>query len=173
MFRTTLTVGLLFLFTPAGFAVTSTEGGTLVQPAEPWDEWVERVEAALYLWPSADTEMVPRVARAVAEHSYRANLQPDLVLAVMRVENPWLKPDTVSYAGAVGLLQVMPRYWSEQFPQCGYDLADIDTNVCKGVLILSHYLRTNPDLQTALLAYNGCRSTHCEVYYDHVTRHLD
>jgi hypothetical protein len=154
MFRTTLTVGLLFLFTPAGFAVTSTEGGTVVQPAEPWDEWVERVEAALYLWPSADMEMVPRVARAVAEHSYRANLQPDLVLAVMRVENPWLKPDTVSYAGAVGLLQV-------------------DTNVCKGVLILSHYLKTNPDLQTALLAYNGCRSTHCEVYYDHVTRHLD
>jgi len=173
MFRTILTVALLFAISPSGIAVSEVDGSTPVPLPEPWEHHVSDIESSLYRWPLADSSLVPRVANAVAKNAYKAGVKPDLVLAVMRVENPWLKPDTVSYAGAVGLLQVMPRYWSEEFPHCGYDLADIDTNICKGVLILLHYLETNVDLERALLAYNGCRSAYCEVYYDHVTRHLD
>jgi soluble lytic murein transglycosylase-like protein len=173
MFRTTLTIALLLAISPSGFAVTEVVRSTPVPPPEPWESHIAEIASKLYRWPLADSFLVPRVAKAVAKNAYRAGVEPDLILAVMRVENPWLKPDTVSYAGAVGLLQVMPRYWGDEFPHCGDDLTDIDTNICKGVLILLHYLETNSDLERALLAYNGCRSAYCEVYYDHVTRQLD
>jgi len=173
MFRTTLTVFLLFAINPSGMAVTQITRSMPVPPPEPWEAHIAGIESTLYSWPLADTSLVPKVAQAVAQNAYGSGVDRDLILAVMRVENPWLKPDTVSHAGAVGLLQVMPRYWDEEFPHCGDDLADIHTNICKGVLILLHYLETNPDLERALLAYNGCRSSYCEVYYDHVTGQLD
>lgn len=143
-------------------------------PVPEWVGQIDRLVDILTYWPSADQSLVDEVAMSVAEWSHEIEVDPELVLAIMRVENPWLIPDTVSYAGAVGLMQVMPRYWSENFLFCGHDLSNIDTNICKGVNVLRYYLdRHEGDFESAMLAYNGCQSEHCRSYTDNVMRHLD
>lgn len=163
-------IALLAMLTPEGFGTTSVLG------SEPVPEWYQeslRVRAKLEEWPRANQAVAGEVAASVARWSSEVGVNPELVLAVMRVENPWLKPDTVSYAGAVGLMQVMPRYWSDAFENCGGDLTDIDVNVCKGIHILGYYLSRSADFRSAMLAYNGCRSTRCQDYTDHVVGYLD
>jgi len=129
----------------------------------------EGVVMEINTWGDFDQALVSRVAHAVVRHSYANDVAPSLVTAVMRVENPWLIPDTVSYAGAVGLMQVMPTVWGNSFKDCGRDLTDVDVNVCKGVRVLSWYLDRHDTVGAALLAYNGCkRSPGCSGYADDV-----
>jgi soluble lytic murein transglycosylase-like protein len=145
--------------------------------ATPVPQWVyeqERLVEIINQWPLADQSIVEEVSMSVAAWSQIVDVDPVLVLAVMRVENPWLIPDTVSSAGAVGLMQVMPRYWSESYSHCGIDLTEIDTNICKGVNVLRYYLdRHDGDFNEAMLAYNGCLSDYCRVYTANVMRYLD
>lgn len=103
----------------------------------------------------------------VRKYSQQYDLNPFLVSAVIKVENPWLVSDTASFAGAVGLMQVMPTIWGEEFPECGEDLLNPETNICKGVRILKSYMEREfrTALDRALLRYNGCVNTvGCESY---------
>lgn len=87
---------------------------------------------------------------------YRGELPWRLVVGVILTENPWLKPDTVNYYGATGLMQVVPRIWSGEFPACPQDLQSVAGNVCYGSAILRRYLRrTDGDLRLALRKYSG------------------
>lgn len=70
----------------------------------------------------------------------------------------------VSSVGAVGLGQVRPEIWAGEFPQCGDALRRVRDNLCYTAHILDHYKKRSPDLHTALLLYNGCKSKHCEWY---------
>lgn len=102
-----------------------------------------------------DEILVSRVATAIVREANAAELQPRLLLGVLLVENPWLDPAARSFVGAVGLMQVMPVHqggWS-----CGWDLEEIDTNVCLGARVFAHYLqRSGGNVERALLRYNGC-----------------
>ena len=102
-----------------------------------------------------DQVLVSRVATAIVREAKAAELQPRLLLGVLLVENPWLDPSARSFVGAVGLMQVMPVHqggWS-----CGWDLEEIDTNICLGARVFAHYLqRTGGNVEKALLRYNGC-----------------
>ena len=161
---------LILAMTPTPTFVSMERG----VPVPPWYRDAVFVVTELGSWPSADTSLIGEVANSVARWSWEMELDPSLTLAVMRVENPWLKPDTVSYAGAVGLMQVMPRFWAESFPECGAMLVDIDTNVCKGTKILRYYIdRADGDLRMGLLAYNGCHSKLCEKYSNNVQGYID
>lgn len=84
----------------------------------------------------------------------RANLAPELVLAVINTEsnfNRW----AISHVGAQGLMQIMP-FWLKEIPQAGDNLFDIRTNLRFGCTILKHYLeREKGDFQRALARYNG------------------
>ena len=115
---------------------------------------VAPIEEALLEY-RTDEELVGRIAAAVVREARAAGLPPRLLLGVLLVENPWLDPTARSFVGAVGLMQVMPVHqggWS-----CGWDLEDIDTNVCLGARVFAHYLkRTDGDVEKALLRYNGC-----------------
>ena len=83
-----------------------------------------------------------------------------LVLAVMRVESDF-KPNALSSAGAVGLMQLMP----DTFAYLTHDklnenlapeaLWDPDTNLRYGTYYLSYLLARFPHLPTALAAYNA------------------
>jgi soluble lytic murein transglycosylase-like protein len=104
-----------------------------------------------------------------------AHIDPRLLLAVVTVENPWLEPDAMSSAGAVGLMQVMPFHAGE-WGCSGEDLTDPDVNVCHGTRILADAIRRlNGDLERALLRYNGCvRGTNtpdCHLYARRVLEH--
>ena len=84
----------------------------------------------------------------------RADLPPELVLAVIDVEsnfNRW----AISHVGAQGLMQVMP-FWLKEIGHPGDNLFDIRTNLRFGCTILKHYVkREKGDLQRALARYNG------------------
>jgi soluble lytic murein transglycosylase-like protein len=80
--------------------------------------------------------------------------RPHLVLAVIDVESAF-DPFAVSYAGAVGLMQVMP-FWPTHLGLERKDLIDIELNIRMGTSILAHYLeREKGDYVRALGRYNG------------------
>jgi soluble lytic murein transglycosylase len=97
------------------------------------------------------------VVAAAARH----DLDPNLLLAVMRVESVY-DPEIVSYAGAIGLLQIMPRTGRLIAHRLGLtdfrtdDLLDPATNI----ELAAWYLRSLLDrfegrLPLAIAAYNG------------------
>lgn len=80
--------------------------------------------------------------------------RPQLVLAVIDVESAF-DPFAVSYAGAVGLMQVMP-FWPGQLGLERRDLIDVELNIRMGTSILAYYLeRERGDYRRALARYNG------------------
>jgi soluble lytic murein transglycosylase-like protein len=114
-----------------------------------------------------------QVAWPLVEHSYRRNLDPATVVAVMLVESGG-RPRVTSPVGARGLMQVMPL-WAGHWRNCGSDLYDIEANLCNGTEILSfYYRRNNGDERRALLGYNGCirgtNTPNCHTYPDKVDR---
>ncbi len=80
--------------------------------------------------------------------------RPQLVLAVIDVESAF-DPFAVSYAGAVGLMQVMP-FWPTELGLSKKDLIDVELNIRMGSAILAYYLeRERGDYRRALGRYNG------------------
>jgi soluble lytic murein transglycosylase-like protein len=98
-----------------------------------------------------------RILRAVqCESSKHVMLRdrPQLVLAVIDVESAF-DPFAVSYAGAVGLMQVMP-FWPTELGLSRKDLIDVELNIRMGTSILAYYLeRERGDYRRALGRYNG------------------
>ena len=136
---------------------------------------VEPIERAL-LPRARDPILARQAAWALVREAKTRHLSPALLAAVLQVENPWLVPDTTSYAGAVGWMQVMPFHAADGDHPCGTDLKDGPTSVCFGADILRGYLGTALDqaIRAALLRYNGCiRTPGCEAYADHVLRRVN
>jgi hypothetical protein len=103
------------------------------------------------------TDTARRILHAVhCESSKHVMLRerPQLVLAVIDVESAF-DPFAVSYAGAVGLMQVMP-FWPGELGLERSDLIDIELNIRMGTSILAYYLeRERGDYRRALARYNG------------------
>jgi len=154
--------------------VVATTDSLLSEQAE-WNEWYEQevIPVADFILATGmvkDTAIVPVVATSVVEESARHGINPLFVASVIRIENPWLVPDTASHAGAVGIMQIMP-VWQDSFTHCGTNHRDIHTNICKGVEILMFYLDRSYEaaLDRALLRYNGCvRNPTCASYAEKV-----
>lgn len=87
----------------------------------------------------------------------RAGLEISLVLGLIQVESNFRKY-AISYAGARGLMQVMP-FWARVIGDGDASkLFHMQTNLRFGCVILRHYLeRENGNLYLALGRYNGSR----------------
>lgn len=134
----------------------------LVKAIESSDSFTDRFEAEVWL-----TDMSGRLGARVADHeerllilktvhyeAARAELPPELVLSVIDIESNFDR-FALSYAGARGLMQVMP-FWLDEIGRPGDDLFDIHTNLRMGCTILRHYLdRERGDRVKALARYNG------------------
>jgi soluble lytic murein transglycosylase-like protein len=84
----------------------------------------------------------------------RAELEPELVLAVIEVESNFDRY-AVSVAGALGLMQVMP-FWIDEIGRPDDNLIHLNTNLRYGCTILKFYLdKEKGDLRRALGRYNG------------------
>lgn len=95
-----------------------------------------------------------RILRSVHREAKFAGLPPELVLAVIQVESDFQKY-AISWAGARGLMQVMP-FWVDEIGRPQDDLFDLDTNLRYGCTILRYYLDAeHGDLTRALARYNG------------------
>jgi len=94
------------------------------------------------------------ILHLVHTESYRFELRPEMVLAVMHVESLFDRY-AVSRVGAQGLMQVMP-FWKEEIGTGEDNLTDIATNIRYGCAILKTYLkREKGNMMRALARYNG------------------
>ncbi len=96
--------------------------------------------------------------RNVHYEARRAELSPELVLAVIEVESNFSQY-AISVAGARGLMQVMP-FWLKEIGKPGDSLFRIQTNLRFGCTILKYYLQKEKgNLHAALKRYNGTRES--------------
>ncbi|MCW9059507.1 MAG: lytic transglycosylase domain-containing protein [Gammaproteobacteria bacterium] len=164
--RTLLLLCLLALTAPAGANLPQAPDpelrAALLQAVESSDSFQDRFAAEVWL-----TDMNRRLERRVPDHeerltilkavhyeASRADLPPELVLALIEVESNFDR-FAISSAGARGLMQVMP-FWLEEIGRPDDDLFDIETNLRFGCTILRHYLdRERGDRVRALARYNG------------------
>jgi soluble lytic murein transglycosylase-like protein len=95
-----------------------------------------------------------RLLTQVHLEASRAELPPELVLAVIEVESNFDRY-AVSVAGALGLMQIMP-FWLDEIGRPNDNLLHVDTNLRYGCTILRFYLdKEQGDLRRALGRYNG------------------
>ena len=92
-------------------------------------------------------------------------IPPGLLMAIIDIESSFNRY-AVSYAGAVGLMQVMP-FWPENLGMRRHQLTKTPENIRMGCAILRAYLkRENNNVARALQRYNG--STGKRSYSDKV-----
>ena len=92
--------------------------------------------------------------RQIHYEASRADIEPELVLAVIEVESRF-DEYAISVSGARGLMQVMP-FWLEEIGISDKNLFKIRTNLRMGCTILRYYLDMEPgNLGRALARYNG------------------
>ncbi len=97
----------------------------------------------------------------------RAELPPELVLAVIEVESHFDRY-AVSRVGAQGMMQVMP-FWKDEIGRPDDNLTVNETNFAYGCRILQFYLqKEDGNLHRGLARYNG--SVGSRVYSDKVYR---
>ena len=107
--------------------------------------------------------------RGIHREASRANLVPELVLAVIEIESHF-DHFAISRSGAQGLMQVMP-FWLKEIGHPGDNLVDIDTNLRMGCTILKYYMDMEKNnLHKALARYNG--SAGSRKYSDKVLKAL-
>ncbi len=94
------------------------------------------------------------ILKRVHFEAKRADLPPELVLAVIDVESNFDRY-AISHAGARGLMQIMP-FWLDEIGRPEDNLIHIGTNLRFGCTILKYYLDMEKgDLKRALGRYNG------------------
>lgn len=92
--------------------------------------------------------------RRVHAEAKRARLDPELVLSVIHIESRFDR-HAVSYAGALGYMQIMP-FWLTELGLKGSNLFSVETNLRMGCTILRFYLdKERGDVFRALARYNG------------------
>ncbi len=95
----------------------------------------------------------------------RADLQPELVLALIEVESHF-DSYAISKSGAQGMMQVMP-FWLDEIGRPNDNLIVMKTNLRMGCTILKYYMDMEKnDLHKALARYNGSRGS--KVYSNKV-----
>lgn len=101
-----------------------------------------------------DPKMRLRMLKAIHREATKAELKPDLVLALIEVESHF-NEYAVSRVGAQGLMQVMP-FWKNEIGRPEDNLTDIETNLSYGCRILQFYLKKEKgNWMNALARYNG------------------
>jgi len=151
---------------PAGDAQREPEIKAAVQHAIAQAECFEdRYDSAVWY-----KMMEPRLRKRVPDHDERmallrnvfceanrpgeVRIPPGLVMAIIDIESNFNRY-AVSYAGAVGLMQVMP-FWPETLGMRRHQLIRTPENIRMGCAIFRAYLkRENHDIARALARYNG------------------
>ena len=134
----------------------------LIRAVEQADSFNDRFEAEVWLLDMStrlqtrlpDTASRLHLLRSIHREASRAQLAPELVLAVIDIESRFDR-FAISRSGAQGLMQVMP-FWLDEIGHPEDNLMDIATNLRMGCTILKYYLdKEKGHLRRALARYNG------------------
>lgn len=124
--------------------------------------FVDRFEAEVWLLDMSnrvqrwirDPQDRLEMLKLVHQEATRAELSPELVLAVIHVESLFDR-FAISSVGAQGLMQIMP-FWKNEIGRTEDNLMSPATNLRYGCTILRHYLdKEKGNLIRALARYNG------------------
>jgi soluble lytic murein transglycosylase-like protein len=98
----------------------------------------------------------------------RVGLDPLLIIAVIAVESHF-NPIAQSDGGAVGLMQVIPRFHADQF-DAGRSASVLDprTNIKLGARVLKDYIRRGGTEVAGLQLYNGAAADASTLYANKV-----
>ncbi|OTG62024.1 transglycosylase [Acinetobacter sp. ANC 3903] len=117
-----------------------------------------------------------RVSPMIIQSADKYNVDPILLAAMIRQESSY-RNSVISPAGAVGLTQVIPRYWQQT---CPGNLIEENNNINCGTYILATYNSKAGSWPKALAYYNvgpaGYNSSHKmkkqgEKYAEQVKQH--
>lgn len=120
-------------------------------------------------------EVVQELVRTAFTAGKRYGVDPLLVVAIMAVESSY-NPIAESYAGAKGLMQIIPKYHLEKFEEFGGAHAAFDprVNIMVGARILREYLMMHSgDLLNALQTYAGAMADKDAIYTQRVLNEKD
>jgi soluble lytic murein transglycosylase-like protein len=135
---------------------------TLIDAVNSSDSFADRFDAEVWLVDMSsrlqsrvkDPQERLKILKQVHYEATRAQLEPELVLALINVESNF-DHFAISSAGAQGLMQIMP-FWLDEIGRVNDNLFDINTNLRFGCTILNIYLkREKGDMRKALARYNG------------------
>lgn len=99
---------------------------------------------------SVAPETANRVSPMIIQNAGQYQVDPLLVAALIRQESSY-RNYAVSHAGAVGLTQVIPRYWQQN---CPGDLLEENININCGTYIIAKYNQSAGSWKKALAYYN-------------------
>jgi soluble lytic murein transglycosylase-like protein len=150
------------MYEPLAAHVRAGLAASIADRPAPRHGFADRLEAADWL-----TEMSRRLERRMPDfrerldflrtvhyEAIRADIDPQLMLAIIQVESNFRK-FAVSSAGARGYMQVMP-FWIKLIGRGEHNLFNLRTNLRYGCVILKHYLDIEKgNLERALGRYNG------------------
>jgi soluble lytic murein transglycosylase-like protein len=162
-----LLVGLIFVQLSTAMAATQERPDeemrdSLIKAIESSDSFKDRFDAEVWLTDMSqrlekrvkDPEERLTILKTVHYEAQRAELEPELVLAVIDVESRYDR-FAISSAGAQGLMQIMP-FWLDEIGHPEDNLFAIGTNIRFGCAILKYYLNMEKgNLARALARYNG------------------
>jgi soluble lytic murein transglycosylase-like protein len=127
--------------------------------AEVWlVDMVQRLKKRL-IRSTENEEFLLTLLQQVHAEAKRAQLSPELVLAVIQVESNFDR-FAISEAGARGLMQIMP-FWLRELGRPDDNLFELQTNLRFGCTILRYYLDMEKgNITRALARYNGSRGSY-------------
>ncbi len=126
------------------------------------ESFVDRFDAEVWLVSKSgrlekfikDPEKRLDLLRSIHRAAKEAELQPEVVLAVIEIESHFDR-FAISHAGAQGMMQVMP-FWKKEIGRPDDNLFHLETNLRYGCTILKHYIKkADGRLAEALARYNG------------------
>jgi len=117
--------------------------------------WLTSMSHPLSRWVK-DADQRFEILTMIHGEATRAGLEPGLVLALIQVESAF-DSYAVSYAGARGMMQIMP-FWKKEIGREDDNLMDTATNLRYGTTILAHYIKVEKgSVIRALARYNGSK----------------
>jgi soluble lytic murein transglycosylase-like protein len=108
------------------------------------------------------------LVQAAYREGTRIGIDPLLILAVVGVESRF-NPMAESEAGAVGLMQVIPRYHADKYSAAvGQSVLDPQTNIRVGAKVLKEYIARDGSQVAGLQRYNGSTGDPSNAYANKV-----
>lgn len=136
----------------------------------------KRQRMVRYLLKNYDlTESEARVIVRSAEINARKyKIDLELLMAIIFVESSY-RPMAESGVGAIGLMQVVPKWHLDKISQYGDQnvLYDIRANIAIGTEILMEYVSKEGNLRSALHRYNGSKDDKTLKYSNRVFKKYD
>ena len=134
--------------------------------ADPGIEAVAIIVARKY---RVSQEATREFVRTAYREGARHGVDPLLIVSVMAVESRF-NPVAQSDGGAMGLMQVIPRFHAEKFEASdNRSVLDPGTNIQVGVKILKEYIGRGGNELAGLQLYNGASG---DVSFAYATRVL-